>query len=444
MAQNGETAPLLGEGVPNLARDPNFTRETERDRVQRATTVRAIAYGVLTTVFIVALVLLLFLWDKISGVVGRLPKDPHKAALVVLQSSPVIDGHIDLPGLVRSQFANNVTAVDLSRPFPGHVDIPRLRQGKVGGFFWSVWVACPGPEEGDDFLNATWRVRDTLEQIDISKLLINKHSDTFSLALTSKDIKTSISRGKIASLIGVEGGHQLGNSIQVLRQYQELGVRYVTLTHACHNAFADSCGIEPGLEPRWGGLSPLGYELVDELNRLGVLVDISHTSDDTAKQVLRYSKAPVIWSHSSARAVHDVPRNVPDDVLELVGQGPNKTDAVIMVNFAPFFVAKPGKADVKVVADHVEHIAKVAGKKHVGIGSDYDGIGDVPVGLEDVSKYPDLIAELYARDWNAFDLAGLTGGNLLRILEGAERVASELQKLGVPPVVARYDKRTDL
>ncbi|KAI0664784.1 membrane dipeptidase-domain-containing protein [Cubamyces menziesii] len=442
MPENGETAPLLGDNVPNLARGPNH--ETVADRVRRAATVRAATYGVLTTIFVIALVCMLFLWERLSGVVGGLPKDPHKAALIVLQSSPVIDGHIDLPILVRSRFANNVSAVDLAKPFPGHVDIPRLREGKVGGFFWSVYVGCPGSEEGEDYLNATWRVRDTLEQIDVSKLLINKYPDTFSLSLNSRDIKTSISRGKIASLLGVEGAHQLGNSLQVLRQYHELGVRYVTLTHVCHNAFADSCGFEPGYEPRWGGLSEFGYALIDEMNRLGMLVDLSHTSDDTAKQALKYSKAPVIWSHSSARAVHDVPRNVPDDVLELVGLGPNKTDAVVMVNFAPFFVAEPGKADVKAVADHVEHIAKIAGKKHVGIGSDFDGIGDVPEGLEDVSKYPDLIAELYARGWNAVDLAGLTGGNLLRVMQGAERVAWELQRLGMQPVMARYNKRTDL
>ncbi|KAI0670359.1 membrane dipeptidase-domain-containing protein [Trametes maxima] len=443
MPENGETAPLLGEAIPNLARDPE-NRDPAVERARRAATVRAITYGVLTTVFIVALVSLLFLWDKFTGEVGRLPKDPHKAALVVLQNSPVIDGHIDLPILARARYGNNVTAIDLSKPFPGHVDIPRLREGKVGGFFWSVYVDCPGGDEGEDYLNATWRVRDTLEQIDVAKLLINQYPDAFSFALSSKDIKTSISRGKIASLLGVEGGHQLGNSIQVLRQYHELGVRYVTLTHTCHNAFADSCGFAPGIEPRWGGLSKFGLSLIDEMNRLGVLVDLSHTSDDTAKQALKYSKAPVIWSHSSARVVHDVPRNVPDDVLELVGLGPNKTDAVVMVNFAPFFVAAPGKADIKAVADHVEHIAKIAGKKHVGIGSDYDGIPAGPTGLEDVSKYPDLIAELYERGWSAFDLAGLTGGNLLRVFEGAERVSRELQHAGVQPVIAKYEKRTDL
>ncbi|KAI0748147.1 membrane dipeptidase-domain-containing protein [Daedaleopsis nitida] len=445
MAVNGETAPLLGDGIPNLARNGNFERETPAQRDRRVATVRGIIYAVLTTVFVAALVVVLFFWDKLTGYVGRLPADPEKAALYILNNAPVIDGHIDLPILARMRYANNVSAIDLSKEFEGHVDIPRLRQGKVGGFFWSTYVDCAADgAEGDHFLNSTWRVRDTLEQIDIAKLLIAKYSETFAWSLSTSDIKTAISRGQIASLLGVEGGHQLGNSIQVLRTYYDLGVRYVTLTHTCHNAFADSCGFLPGITPRWGGLSKFGYSLIDEMNRIGMLVDLSHTSDDTARQALKYSKAPVIWSHSSARAVHDVPRNVPDDVLELVGFGENQTDAVVMVNFAPFFVADPDEADVKAVADHVDHIAKVAGKLHVGIGSDYDGIGTVPVGLEDVSKYPALIAELYKRGWNAYDLAGLTGGNLLRVFEGAERVARELQKAGLPPVSAIYDKRTDL
>jgi len=283
-----------------------------------------------------------------------------------------------------------------------------------------------------------------LEQIDVARLLISKYPSTFSLALTSEDVKVSIVDGKIASLLGVEGGHQLGNSIAVLRQYHALGVRYVTLTHSCHNAFADSCGILEEIEPYHGGLSSIGRSLIAEMNRLGVLVDLSHTSDATAKQALEVSKAPVIWSHSSARAVHDVPRNVPNDVLKLIGIGEGLTDAVVMVNFAPYFVAYPGEATVEKVADHVEHIANVAGKLHVGLGSDFDGIGSVPVGLEDVSKYPALIAELYRRGWNKYELAGLTGANFLRVFQGAEKVAEELQAAHTPPVFDLYNKRTDI
>ncbi|KAI0075372.1 hypothetical protein K474DRAFT_1664328 [Panus rudis PR-1116 ss-1] len=430
-----EQAPLLGEG-PTLNRRPLAHPAA-----------RASIYGALTVVFVVALVIASFHWERLGHWLGDLPKDPEKAAKRLLEVAPIIDGHIDLPILVRSLYRNNASAVHLDGNLPGHVDIPRLRKGQVGGFFWSAYVGCPDPEvEGDDFLNATWRVRDTLEQIDITKSLISAYPSTFALATTASSVRNAISVGKIASLIGIEGGHQLGNSLSVLRQYHELGVRYVTLTHVCHNAFADSAGFNPEerLEPRWGGLSPLGEALIAEMNRLGVLVDLSHTSDDTARQAIKLSKAPVIWSHSSARAVHDHPRNVPDDILKLIGSSDNKTDGVVMVNFAPFFVAPEGKADVKAVADHVEHIGNVIGRNHVGIGSDFDGIGSVPEGLEDVSKYPALIAELYRRGWNRFELSGLTGRNLLRVLDGAERVARELQMDGAQPRWDIYDKREDL
>ncbi|EIW79603.1 hypothetical protein CONPUDRAFT_106218 [Coniophora puteana RWD-64-598 SS2] len=376
---------------------------------------------------------------------GQLPRHPDAAAEHLLSVAPVIDGHIDLPEVIRMAFANNLSAVNIGKPFPMHVDIPRLRKGRVGGFFWSVYVDCPNPDiEGADFLNSTWRVRDTLEQIDVATGLIDKYPDTFAFALTSGDVKEAISEGKIASLLGVEGAHQIGNSIHVLRQYHRLGVRYMTLTHICHNAFADSGGFLKPFEPLHGGLSPLGFKLVEEMNRLGVLVDLSHTSDDTARQALTHTKAPVIWSHSSARAVHDVARNVPDDILEMIGFGPNQTDAVVMVNFAPYFVAPDGEATLEAVANHVEHIARVAGKEHVGIGSDYDGIGATPVGLEDVSKYPGLIAELYRRGWNKFELAGLTGKNFLRVFEGAERAARQLQAAGATPAYDLYSKRTDI
>ncbi|KDR75299.1 hypothetical protein GALMADRAFT_69280 [Galerina marginata CBS 339.88] len=434
-----ENSPLLANGH----------EETAEHRRESNPKVRGIVWGSLTLLLLAALVLLVgfesSFGDAFAPWLGKLPKNPELAALAILDKAPVIDGHIDLPILVRSRYGNNVSAVDLEKEMPAHVDIPRLRKGKVGGFFWSTYVSCPDPvAEGKDFLGATWQVRDTLEQIDVSKLLISKYPDTFALALTAEDVKNAIIGGKIASLLGVEGGHQLGNSIAVLRQYHALGVRYVTLTHTCHNAFADSCGLLPGMIPLHGGLSPLGKSLILEMNRLGVLVDLSHTSDATARQGLRYSKAPVIWSHSSARAVHDVPRNVPDDILQLIGRGKGQKDAVVMVNFAPFFVAAPGNATVEAVADHVEHIGRVAGKEHVGLGSDFDGIGDVPVGLEDVSKYPALIAELYRRGWNKYELAGLTGGNLLRILEGAEQVAQELQEAGTPATFDLYKKRRDI
>jgi len=338
-------------------------------------------------------------------------------------------------------YANNVSAFNLNEPMIGHVDIPRLRKGRVGGFFWSVYVGCP-EDVGPDFVDPNWRVRDTLEQIDVSHLLIKQYSETFELTLTSQSIKEAIGKGKIASLLGVEGAHQIGNSIAVLRQLYALGARYMTLTHMCHNAFADSGGYLTPLPPLHGGLSKFGYRLIDEMNRLGILVDLSHTSDQTAEQGLKYSKAPVIWSHSSARAVHNVSRNLPDYILELVKAG--DTDAVVMVNFGPQFIAPDGEATLKSVADHVDHIGNVAGRQHVGLGSDYDGVQDTPVGLEDVSTYPALITELFNRGWTAKELRGLAGENLLRVFEGAERVARELQKAGTPPVLDIYDKRPDL
>ena len=434
-----ETSPLL---PTSNAPETNENRHAEHSKAH-------IVVGMsLTALFVIMLILMLVfedLHDSIAPWFGAIPKDPDLAALAILTNAPVIDGHIDLPYLLREQYANNVSAVNMKGIVAGHVDIPRLRGGKVGGFFWSVYVDCPpDPENESLFLNASWRVRDTLEQIDVARGMIDKYPDTFQLALTASDVETAIRSGKIASLLGVEGGHQLGNSLAVLRQYQALGVRYVTLTHLCHNAFADSCGFNPGIIPLHHGLSGFGETLIQEMNRLGVLVDLSHTSDDTARQALKLSKAPVIWSHSSARAVHNVPRNVPDDVLELVGLGEGQTDGVVMVNFAPYFVADEGKADIGAVANHVEHIAKVAGKAHVGIGSDFDGIGETPAGLEDVSKYPALIAELIRRGWNRYELAGLTGANLLRVLKKAEKASRDIQAAGALPKYDIYDKRTDI
>ncbi|KAJ7647559.1 membrane dipeptidase-domain-containing protein, partial [Roridomyces roridus] len=408
---SSESAPLLPQALPTR-RDPDKTK--------------GIVSTVVVSVFAVGLVIFLGFPNLLPYALGGpLPSDPTRAALLILDRAPIIDGHIDLPILLRSLVKNNVSAVDLTQPFPGHVDIPRLREGKVGGFFGPVYVGCADPEqEGEDFLTSTWRVRDTLEQIDVALLTIDKYPHVFQHAKSSADIKDAISKGKIASLLGVEGGHQLGNSIAVLRTYHQLGVRYVTLTHTCHNAFADSCGMAPGKAPLHNGLSPLGLSLIDEMNRLGVLVDLSHTSDETARQALLHTKAPVIWSHSSARAVHNHARNVPDDVLALIGTGEGKTDGVVM---------NPGNATVYTVANHVEHIAKVAGKKHVGLGSDYDG-----------KAFSFVFAELYTRGWSKTELTGLAGGNLLRVFEGAEEVSRHLQRAQTPPTFELYPKRTDM
>lgn len=434
-----EATPLLNGTLlaPNNRTTPSWVKT------------RATVWSLLTLLFIAALVLVgvqRHLPDSWAPFFGNLPRDPLLAANVILSTSPIIDGHIDLPFEVREVFANNLTAFNLNKRMPGHVDIPRLREGKVGGFFWSVYVPCPNPAvAGPDFLNATWRVRDTLEQIDVTRLLVEEYSDTFHFATNADQTFDAIQKGKISSLIGIEGAHQLGNSLPVLRMYQALGAKYLTLTHSCHNAFADSCGPSTTpLPPLHYGLSSLGESLIAELNRLSMFVDLSHTSDLTMKAALRLSKAPVIWSHSSARGVFNHPRNVPDDVLELVGTGKGQKDAVIMVTFVGVFLAPEGAATISTVADHIEHIARVAGKKHVGIGSDYDGTSSLPSGLEDVSKLPALFAELIKRGWTRRELSDLAGGNVLRVMREMERVGAGLRKGGAKPSFDVYEKREDL
>ncbi|KAL7417388.1 membrane dipeptidase-domain-containing protein [Mrakia frigida] len=398
-----------------------------------------------------AVVVTLGLTGRLPGVEGPFekgPEDAYERALWLLDrtSTPIIDGHIDLPEFTRVVYGNNISSFDLDGPLPQHVDIPRLRQGKVGGFFWSCFTECPkAPLLGeDDFLSPTNSVRDTLEQIDVSTLLIQKYSDTFHFSTTADDVRYAVSKGKIAALLGIEGAHQLGNSLASLRSYAALGVRYMTLTHSCNNAFADSAGIFNSVEPAHGGLSALGRELIGEMNRLGVIVDLSHVSDQTAEQALALTKAPVMWSHSSARRfVPGLQRNVPDRILQLVGKGENKVDGVIMINFAPYFVTPGGvNATLSIVADHIEHIANVTSKAHVGLGSDFDGIEAGPEGLEDVSTYPALIAELIKRGWEDKEIEALAGGNVLRILEGVERVAEELK--GEKASMGAYSKRKDL
>ncbi|KAG8870313.1 hypothetical protein FRB97_009868 [Tulasnella sp. 331] len=387
--------------------------------------------------FVMLLIVMLTQWDKIveSG-------DPLDMASRILSKTGVVDGHIDLPWLVRSFYRNNATAVNLQHRTFGHVDIPRLREGKTAGFFWSVFTPCPKEVEGDsEYLVPNWRVRDTLEQIDIAKQLVGQYRD-FQLVTTFAEFEEALETRKIASLLGVEGAHQIGDSLGVLRMYHALGVRYMTLTHTCNNAFADSGGFFEPLPPKHYGLSAFGRVLIKEMNRLGVIVDLSHVSDDTARQAFELSEAPVIWSHSSARAIWNISRNVPDDILAMIPE--SGKDAVVMVNFYPSFVAAPGNATVQVVADHVDHIAKIAGKQHVGIGSDYDGIDTVPEGLEDVSKYPNLFAELYKRGWKAQELAGLAGGNILRVYKGAEKASQRIQARGVTPYADIYKARKDL
>jgi membrane dipeptidase len=378
----------------------------------------------------------------------------------ILRSTPLIDGHNDWPEQLREQFGEKWWTVDLkadSRTFkkPLDTDIPRLRKGKVGGQFWSVWI----PPE----LKGPAAVQATLEQIDIVHGIIRRYPDVFELASTAADIRRIHKAGRIASLIGVEGGNQINNSLPMLRQYYALGARYMTITHVLNTDWADSSN----QVPKHNGLTAFGKTVIMEMNRLGMLVDISHVSATTMKAALALTKAPVIFSHSSALSLSDHPRNVPDDVLKMLPAN----GGVVMVNFYPVYVtqaryeweaarvaevarlaliamAQPERAQkglsawlaahpepkvtIAQVADQVDYVAKVAGHDHVGFGADYDGIDVKPQGLDGVDGYPALLAELMRRGWSDANIAKLAGGNVLRVLAAAETVAQKMRSAPIP------------
>ena len=378
----------------------------------------------------------------------------------ILKTTPLIDGHNDWPEVLREREGDARWTMDLrqgldKRPEPYNTDIERLRRGMVGGQFWSVYVSAdlPGLEQ----------VKQTLEQIDLVHNIVARYPNDFALARTADDVRRIHRAGKIASMIGVEGGGQIDNSLSVLRAYHALGAGYLTLTHSRTIEWADSATDEP----KHDGLTPFGEEVVHELNRLGMLVDLSHVSEATMRDALRVSKAPVIFSHSSARALDDHPRDVSDDVLKLLAQNGGE----VMVNYAlpyvsdayrrwsadraaektrlnapPFgglYIGQPEKAAAALaewdkahpappvtlsdVADHIVHVAKVAGVDHVGIGSDFDGVGNsLPKGLEDVTTYPALLAELMRRGWSDADIRKVAGENVLRVMAQAEKVAASM------------------
>ncbi len=392
---------------------------------------------------------------------GRAQPDPEKLlqerVRTILQRTPLIDGHNDLAENYREQVADHLGRIDIARStaeleHPLDTDIPRLRRGMVGGQFWSVYVSAR--LQGPDGVQAV------LEQIDLVKRMVARYPETFELAFTADDVVRIHRAGKIASLIGMEGGHSIGSSLAVLRQMYELGARYMTLTHWFTLPWADAATDDP----RSGGLSPFGRAVVREMNRLGMLVDLSHVSPETMNDALDESAAPIIFSHSSAFAVCHHARNVPDDVLRRMAAN----GGVVMVNFAPSFVSeevrlyhvarrleqarlgvlhpgKRGKSEVEAgmkgwseahprpqatlsqVADHIDYIRRVAGIDHVGIGSDFDGISRTPDGLADVAAYPELIAELLRRGYSDEDAAKVAGGNVLRALRGAETAAVRLR-----------------
>jgi membrane dipeptidase len=343
----------------------------------------------------------------------------------VLSSTPLVDGHNDLPWAIRNSAGApmDVRAYDLRETTPGHTDIRRLRAGMVGAQFWSVYVPFEAVQEG--------AAKVQLEEIDIALQIIARYPDHFELALTASDVERIFGAGKIASMLGMEGGHAIENSLGALRAFYALGARYMTLTHGGTIDWADS---GTG-EARHGGLAPFGEEVVREMNRLGMLVDLSHVSPAAMSDVLNVAEAPVIFSHSSARALTDHPRNVPDSILRRMPEN----GGVVMVTFVPSFIneavrtyegprANTPRATLADVADHIEHVREVAGVAHVGIGSDFDGISSEPVGLEDVSTYPALFAELSMRGWTEGELRKLAGENLLRAWREAETAARRIQR----------------
>ena len=390
--------------------------------------------------------------------------DPNMArALRVLRTAPVFDGHNDLPWRIREDSAHpkDVEAYDLRTHTRGMTDLPRLKQGHVGAQFWSIYIpgerTDPAYKPNGDVSSVPGYARVQLEQIDIARRAIAKYPQ-LEWTPTSASVRAAMKQGRIGSLLGLEGGHAIENSLALLRQYYDLGARYMTLTHNVTLDWADAA-----LDtPKHHGLTPFGREVVREMNRLGMLVDLSHVSPGTMSAALDVTQAPVIFSHSGARALVDHPRNVPDSILMRIP----KNGGIVMVPFVTEFVSRAVKAEhdafdsvaaaarkqhgadsaavkaeldawrashprptatIADVADMIDHVRKVAGVDHVGIGSDFDGITENVVGLEDVSKYPALVAELARRGWSDADLAKLSSGNILRVLAEAERVSARLK-----------------
>jgi membrane dipeptidase len=372
----------------------------------------------------------------------------------ILKNTPLIDGHNDIAEQLAENYQRSVdglaSGTDRRQPHPLMTDMARLHQGRVGGQFWSVYI--------DGTITGDAAIRETIEEIDTVRRMIDAYPRDLELARTADDIVRIHKSGRVSSMIGVEGGRQIGGALAALRQYYNLGARYMTLTHNQTTEWADAATDEP----KYDGLSPFGVTVVREMNRLGMLVDLSHVAPSTMKDAIEASRAPVIFSHSSARAIGGHPRNVPDDVLRLLPAN----GGVVMVNFVPPFLsdaawnwgaeqsaeearlkalhreskaaveagmkawqaAHPRPAvTVKDVADHIEHVAKVAGFDHVGIGGDFDGIDATPSDLTGVQDYPNLFAELIRRGWSDANLAKLAGGNVLRVLRRAEAVAASMK-----------------
>jgi membrane dipeptidase len=415
--------------------------------------------------FLPALGALLFVSG--SAPAAQPPSELIEKAKSILREVPLIDGHNDTPYQFYKRVANHLEKIDLrdtTELTPKmHTDLARMRQGGLGGQFWSVYV------EQEDFPGDA-AVTATVNQIDMMRRIVARYPDSLELASTAEDIVRIHRQGKVASMAGVEGGHSIGNSLGVLRQFYALGARSMTLTHSKRNDWADS-GTD---EAKHGGLTRFGEEVIREMNRLGMLVDLSHVSPETMRDALNATEAPVIFSHSATLALVDHPRNVPDDVLKLLP----KNGGVVMVTFVPSFVNQkvrnfyadrkaeeerlkyihsgdparatrefeawkvanpPPPATVADVADHIDHVRRIAGIDHIGIGSDFDGIETAPQGLDGVEDYPLLLAELLRRGYGVEDVKKIAGLNLLRVMRQAEAVGKRLQKER-PPSDARIEE----
>ena len=383
----------------------------------------------------------------------------------ILEQSPIIDGHNDLPSAILEQGAGNPASFDFNQLQTGfHTDFVRLREGRVGAQFWSAYIS-------NDSIPTGTALRHALREIDMVHRLTAQYPRHLELARSAADIERIQRQRKIASLIGVEGGHGIDNSLSALRMFYDLGVRYLTLTHNTTLSWADAASDFP----RNRGLTEFGEAVVREMNRLGMFVDLSHVSPETMHDALRVSEAPVIFSHSSARALVDHVRNVPDDVLRLLPAN----GGVIMITFVPAFVSKgvndwtlraeaqaeqlrnelddPAQisrrmqewtkanpqpfATIGDVADHVDHVRKLAGIDHIGIGSDFDGIDRGPTGLEDVGDFPNLFAELLRRGYSEADLKKISGGNLLRAMKAMEATAQRLRAARAPALADTPPRR---
>ena len=390
----------------------------------------------------------------VMGCTSTTPREssPLERAVRIHREAPLIDGHNDLPWELRKKAAGDLAKMDFRQPLWGvHTDLPRLRAGGVGGVFFAAYVPFSAAERG-------MAARMTIEQIDLIHRMVEHASSDLEFARTADDVRRIHKSGKIAAMIGIESGHAIEDSLALLRRFYDLGARYMTLTHTETINWADAAGSDV----RHGGLSAFGEEVVREMNRLGMMVDLSHVSDDAMRDALRVTEAPIIFSHSSARALAgDQPRDVPDDVLELT----RDNGGVVMINFYSGYLLPepPGRererdarrrfkeqypdenvrraawrqwakdnpiprGDVGTVADHIDHVVKVAGVDHVGIGADYDGVGTLPEGLDDVSCFPNLTAELLRRGYRERDVKKILGGNVLRVIREVEAVSRRLQK----------------